>query len=62
MSQPAVARTVRFAVNGDTIAAEVEPRVTLLDFLRDRLGLTGAKKAATRVPAGPAPSWSTASA
>ena len=44
MSQPAVARTVRFAVNGDTIAAEVEPRVTLLDFLRDRLGLTGTKK------------------
>ena len=44
MSQPAVARTVRFAVNGDTIVAEVEPRVTLLDFLRDRLGLTGAKK------------------
>ena len=36
MSQPAVARTVRFAVNGDTIVAEVEPRVTLLDFLRDR--------------------------
>ena len=44
MSQPAVARTVRFVVNGDAVAAEVEPRVTLLDFLRDRLGLTGAKK------------------
>jgi xanthine dehydrogenase YagT iron-sulfur-binding subunit len=37
-------RTVRFAVNDRAIAAEVEPRVTLLDFLRDRLGLTGAKK------------------
>ena len=39
-----VARNVRLAVNGRAVAAEVEPRVTLLDFLRDRLGLTGTKK------------------
>jgi xanthine dehydrogenase YagT iron-sulfur-binding subunit len=31
-------------VNGRSIAAELEPRVTLLDFLRDRVGLTGTKK------------------
>jgi carbon-monoxide dehydrogenase small subunit len=29
-------------VNGRTHAVEVEPRVTLLDLLRDQLGLTGA--------------------
>jgi hypothetical protein len=39
-----VARNVRLVVNGRAGAAEVEPRVTLLDFLRDRLGLTGTKK------------------
>ena len=47
-----VTRTVHLIVNGRTVAAEVEPRVTLLDFLRDRLGLTGTKKGATRAPAG----------
>lgn len=35
---------VRFKVNGKLIAANVEPRVTLLDYLRDRLQLTGTKK------------------
>src|SRR3954470_15323748 len=39
-----VIRTVHLVVNGRTVAAEIEPRVTLLDFLRDRLGLTGTKK------------------
>ena len=39
-----VSRTVHLAVNGRIVAQEVEPRVTLLDFLRDRLGLTGTKK------------------
>lgn len=37
-------REVRLKVNGRSIAAELEPRVTLLDFLRDRVGLTGTKK------------------
>src|SRR4051794_41768190 len=37
-------RAVNLVVNGRAVAAEVEPRVTLLDFLRDRLGLTGTKK------------------
>jgi carbon-monoxide dehydrogenase small subunit len=31
-------------VNGREIEAEIEPREMLLDFLRDRLGLTGAKR------------------
>ena len=35
---------VAFEVNGRPVAAEVEPRTTLLDFLRDRLHLTGTKK------------------
>lgn len=30
-------------VNGQTVSAEVEPRMTLADFLRDELGLTGTK-------------------
>lgn len=37
-------REVRLKVNGRPIAAELEARVTLLDFLRDRVGLTGTKK------------------
>jgi xanthine dehydrogenase YagT iron-sulfur-binding subunit len=35
---------VAFQVNGRPVTAEVEPRTTLLDFLRDRLHLTGTKK------------------
>ncbi|HEX7388469.1 MAG TPA: (2Fe-2S)-binding protein [Acidiphilium sp.] len=35
---------VHLRVNGEAVVAEVEPRVTLLDYLRDRLRLTGAKK------------------
>jgi len=32
---------IGFAVNGERMTAEVEPRTTLADFLRERLGLTG---------------------
>jgi aerobic-type carbon monoxide dehydrogenase small subunit (CoxS/CutS family) len=32
---------VAFTVNGQAVEGEVEPRMTLADFLRDRLGLTG---------------------
>ena len=35
---------VQFKVNGRPISAELEARVTLLDYLRDRLHLTGTKK------------------
>ncbi|HWI87246.1 MAG TPA: 2Fe-2S iron-sulfur cluster-binding protein, partial [Sphingomonas sp.] len=37
-------RAVRFKVNGRDVNAHVEPRVTLLDCLRDHLHLTGTKK------------------
>ncbi|HZR02865.1 MAG TPA: (2Fe-2S)-binding protein [Burkholderiales bacterium] len=35
---------VQFRVNGRQVSAELEARVTLLDYLRDRLHLTGTKK------------------
>jgi xanthine dehydrogenase YagT iron-sulfur-binding subunit len=35
---------VHLDINGHRHALEIEPRVTLLDALRDRLGLTGTKK------------------
>nr|WP_245743956.1 (2Fe-2S)-binding protein [Lentzea fradiae] len=39
---------VTLSVNGKRRAVEVEPRVTLLDALRERLGLTGTKKGCDR--------------
>jgi xanthine dehydrogenase YagT iron-sulfur-binding subunit len=35
---------IRLRVNGTVETLDVEPRVSLLDALRDRLGLTGTKK------------------
>jgi xanthine dehydrogenase YagT iron-sulfur-binding subunit len=35
---------IRVRVNGGDVAAEVQARTTLLDWLRESLGLTGAKK------------------
>ncbi|MCH8093824.1 MAG: (2Fe-2S)-binding protein [Chloroflexi bacterium] len=35
---------IRMIVNGQSMEATIEPRELLLDFLRDRLGLTGAKR------------------
>ncbi len=32
---------ISLTVNGESVAAEIEPRMHLADFLRDRLGLTG---------------------
>jgi carbon-monoxide dehydrogenase small subunit len=32
---------IRLTVNGEAVAEAVEPRTTLVDFLRDALGLTG---------------------
>jgi xanthine dehydrogenase YagT iron-sulfur-binding subunit len=40
----ATSHRVQFRVNGRQIGAELEARVTLLDYLRDRLHLTGTKK------------------
>ena len=33
--------SVQIIVNGTLYAKEIEPRMTLVDFLRDELGLTG---------------------
>jgi xanthine dehydrogenase YagT iron-sulfur-binding subunit len=38
------AKQVRLKINGSAHVLELEPRVTLLDALRDRLDLTGTKK------------------
>jgi len=35
---------IELTVNGRPVAATVEPRTMLLDFIRDTLGLTGAKR------------------
>jgi xanthine dehydrogenase YagT iron-sulfur-binding subunit len=40
--------SVHFIVNGRQQALELEPRVTLLDALRERLGLMGTKKGCDR--------------
>ena len=32
---------IRLTVNGESVAESVEPRMTLVDFLRETLGLTG---------------------
>ncbi len=37
-------RTITLRVNGRALPVEIEPRVTLLDALRERLQLTGTKK------------------
>jgi len=34
---------INFKINGAAITARVDPRTTLLDALRDRLGLTGTR-------------------
>ncbi len=39
---------VKLNVNGKTLSAQLEPRVTLLDALRDQFGLTGAKRVCDR--------------
>jgi xanthine dehydrogenase YagT iron-sulfur-binding subunit len=41
---PAGTASVRFKINGKAHALELDPRVTLLDALRERLNLTGSKK------------------
>jgi xanthine dehydrogenase YagT iron-sulfur-binding subunit len=41
---PLVEETVRFTVNGEPVELRLAPCITLLDALREHLGLTGAKK------------------
>jgi aerobic carbon-monoxide dehydrogenase small subunit len=41
LSGPSAKRTINVTVNGASFAAEAEPRLNLVDFLRISLGLTG---------------------
>jgi xanthine dehydrogenase YagT iron-sulfur-binding subunit len=43
-ASPSLAVDVRFILNGRTVRLSLDPRVTLLDALRERLQLTGTKK------------------
>lgn len=43
---------MEFAINGKSYKANLEPRVTLLDALRDQLELTGAKRVCDRAECG----------
>jgi xanthine dehydrogenase YagT iron-sulfur-binding subunit len=44
VTAPRKSIVVRLSINGTDQALEVEPRVSLLDAVRERLGLTGTKK------------------
>jgi xanthine dehydrogenase YagT iron-sulfur-binding subunit len=46
--QPNANIAVRLTVNGQTRQLSIDPRTTLLDALRDHLGLTGTKKGCDR--------------
>jgi carbon-monoxide dehydrogenase small subunit len=37
-------QTVRFKLNGDAVEVDIEPHLSLLQLLRDRLGLMGTKE------------------
>jgi xanthine dehydrogenase YagT iron-sulfur-binding subunit len=48
---------IKLQVNGKEHALEVEPRVTLLDALREQLGLTGSKKGCDQGTCGACTVW-----
>ncbi len=48
---------VRLTVNGRTHEVELEPRVSLLDALREHLGLTGSKKGCDQGTCGACTVW-----
>ena len=52
---------VRIRINGEDRDVTVDNRTSLLDMLREQVGLTGTKKAATKVRAVRARYWSTIS-
>jgi xanthine dehydrogenase YagT iron-sulfur-binding subunit len=51
---PRQSESVALTVNGRRHALDLEPRVTLLDALREHLGLTGTKKGCDQASAAPA--------
>src|SRR3954468_192414 len=48
---------IELAVNGDAQRVEVEPRVSLLDAVREQLGLTGSKKGCDQGTCGACTVW-----
>lgn len=48
MVDPVPSLTTRFRLNGREVTADIPVRTTLLDWLRDSAGLTGAKKGCDR--------------
>jgi xanthine dehydrogenase YagT iron-sulfur-binding subunit len=48
LSARSTAVPVTVTINGEPVNADVDARVTLLDFLRERLSLTGTKKGCNR--------------
>jgi xanthine dehydrogenase YagT iron-sulfur-binding subunit len=56
MSAPASSSIV-LSINGESRVLDVEPRVSLLDALRDHLGLTGSKKGCDQGTCGACTVW-----
>jgi xanthine dehydrogenase YagT iron-sulfur-binding subunit len=59
---PALERTItgveiELTINGETRRVDLEPRVSLLDALRERLGLTGSKKGCDQGTCGACTVW-----
>ena len=54
--------SVRLRVNGRDYPLQIDPQTTLLDALRERIGLTGSKKDAIGDSAAPVRCWQTGGA
>lgn len=52
-----VKRIVSLVINGDPVDAVVNDNMTLLDFLRDKMGLTGTKKGCEQGECGACTAW-----
>jgi hypothetical protein len=57
---PSQTLAIALRVNGKDYSLQLEPQVTLLDALRERIGLSGSKKAAIGASVAPAQCWLTA--